>query len=146
MIRFPHACIALLVVASVTAPVLAQQVQVVPPDEVGNYWIMTKSEVDGMVPNSGRNLDKPGCAAVSYMIGSDGIPRGMKARKVVPSNSDFGPIAVSLVRNFRYAPTDDNSNDQPINTYYIVRFNMPKDPAQKKALLARCALPGYSHD
>ncbi len=146
MIRFPHLCIALLAVASVVAPVLAQQVHVVPPDDVGNYWIMTKSEVDGTVPNSGRNLDKPGCAAVSYMIGSDGIPRGTKARKVVPANSDFGPIAVSLVRNFRYSPTDDNNNDLPISTYYIVRFNMPKDPAQKKALLARCALPGYTHD
>jgi hypothetical protein len=118
----------------------------VAPDQVPGYWHMTKSEVDGMVPNSGRNLDKPGCAAVSYMIGSDGIPRGTKARKVVPANSDFGSIAVSLVRNFRYAPTDDNNNDLPINTYYIVRFNMPKDPAQKKALLARCALPGYTHD
>ncbi len=131
-----------LVMSGLAAPVMAQ-VQVVAPDQVPAYWHMTKSEVEGEVPNSGRNLDKPGCAAVSYMIGADGIPRGATARKVVPANSDFGKIAVSLVRNFRYAASDSNPSDVPINTYYIVRFNMPRDPARKAALLARCRLPGY---
>lgn len=142
MIRRKRMSLALLVAVAVAAPALAQPPRVA-PDQVPGYWHMTKSEVDGMVPNSGRNLDKPGCAAVSYMIGSDGIPQNVVARKVVPSNSDFGSIAVSLVRNFRYAPSDSNGNDVPIDTYYIVRFNMPRDPAQKKALLARCKLPGY---
>jgi len=142
MFRRLYPSIVLLTAAMLAAPALAQPPRVA-PDQVPGYWIMTKSEVDGMVPNSGRNLDKPGCVAVSYMIGSDGVPQNVVARKVVPARSDFGPIAVSLVRNFRYAASDSNSNDVPIDTYYIVRFNMPANPASRKALLAQCKLSGY---
>jgi hypothetical protein len=123
-------------------PALAQP-PVVAPEHVPDYWNMTKSEVSGDVPNLGRKLDQPGCVAVSYMIGSDGVPQHVKARKVVPSGSDFGYIAVSLVRNFRYAASSDNNADQPINTYYVVRFNMPKDAARQAALLKQCKLSGY---
>jgi hypothetical protein len=43
-------------------------------------------------PNSGLNLDKPGCAAVTYTVGSDGVPMNVQVAKVVP-NSDLGPAA-----------------------------------------------------
>jgi hypothetical protein len=119
------------------------QTRTVAPDQVPGYWNMTKSTVEGDVPNTGRRMDYPGCVAVSYMIGADGVPRHVKARKVVPAGSEFGRIAVSLVSDFRYAASEDNTAGVPINTYYIVRFNMPSDPAKRAALLKRCALPGY---
>ncbi len=145
MNRLTRVTLASILAVAAASPVVAQNaLHRVPPDQVGAYWAMTKSEVDGDVPNFGRNLDKPGCAAVSYMIGSDGVPRDVVARKVVPAHSDFGSIAVSLVRNFRYAVAGDNAAGQPIATYYVVRFNLPKDPAARKAILDQCALPGYA--
>jgi hypothetical protein len=145
MNRLSRLCIASMAAAAVVVPAMAQNaLQVVAPDQVGAYWVMTKSEVDVDIPNSGRNLDKPGCAAVSYMIGSDGVPRNVVVRKVVPSTSDFGPIAVSAVRNFRYQAAAGNDSDLPISTYYVAGFNTPSDPAAKQALMARCKLPGYS--
>ncbi|KGI78480.1 energy transducer TonB [Oleiagrimonas soli] len=144
MHRTTSTFLTLLCVGLFATPAFAQT-RTVAPDRLPGYWNMTKSEVDGQVPNVGRKLDQPGCAAVSYMIGSDGVPRNLKARKVVPADSDFGSIAVSLVRNFRYAPSDDNTASVPVSTYYIVRFNMPSDPAARAALLAQCKLPGYDN-
>lgn len=143
MSRFPMVSLVLLAAGLCLAEPALAQPPVVPPNRVPDYWNMTKREVSGDVPNTGRKLDQPGCVAVSYMIGSDGVPRYVKARKVVPSDSDFGSIAVSLVRNFRYAASQDNDHQQPINTYYVVRFNMPKDATRRDALLKQCALPGY---
>ncbi|RAP58402.1 energy transducer TonB [Oleiagrimonas sp. MCCC 1A03011] len=144
MHRTSSVLLSLIGAVLVAAPAFAQT-RTVAPDRLPGYWNMTKSQVDGQIPNVGRKLDQPGCASVSYLIGSDGVPRDVKARKVVPADSDFGAIAVSLVRNFRYAASSDNTADVPVSTYYIVRFNMPRDAAAREALLARCKLPGYDN-
>lgn len=124
------------------APVLAQDNKVDQKD-LYRHWVLLNTQVQMDAPNSGLNLEKPGCVAVTYTIGSDGVPMDVQVAKVVP-RSDLGPMARSAVANFRYGPSLSNKISQPVSTYYIVPFNAPKDPAQRKQLVDACKLPGYS--
>jgi len=125
------------------APLLAQNIRMVGPEQIQSYWIMLNTKVDADVPNSGSNMDKPGCVAVSYMIGADGIPQNVTVRKVAPQ-SDLGAVAKSVASNFRYGPALSNKTHEPVNTYFIVPFNLPEDAAQKQAIINACKLPGFN--
>ncbi len=125
------------------APLLAQsQARMVGPERIQNYWIMLNTKVDADVPNSGRNMDKPGCVAVTYLIGSDGVPQNVTVRKVVPQ-SDLDAVAKSVVGNFRYGPSLTNRSSEPVDTYFIVPFNLPADPSQRQSITNACKLPGF---
>ncbi|WP_243039073.1 energy transducer TonB [Dyella sedimenti] len=140
--RFGQALVLALAMTG-AAPLLAQsQARMVGPEQIQSYWIMLNTKVDADVPNSGRNMDKPGCVAVSFLIGSDGVPQNVTVRKVVPQ-SDLDAVAKSVVGNFRYGPALHNTGHEPVNTYYIVPFNLPDDAAQKQAIVNACKLPGY---
>ncbi|HEX7815470.1 energy transducer TonB [Dyella sp.] len=135
--------LALLVAPAVPALAQTTQFRKVPPERLENYWIVLNTQVDADMPNTGRNLDKPGCVAVSYVIGSEGNPTNIEVAKVVP-DSDLGSAAKSMVARFHYGPSLSNKDDrQPIATYYVVSFNLPSDPAQAKQISAACQLPGY---
>lgn len=140
---FPSVCRGLLVALAlgVATPALAQAVKV-DQQNLYRYWILLNTKVQMDAPNSGLNLTKPGCVAVTYTIGSDGVPFDVQVAKVVPK-SDLGPMARSGVANFRYGPSLSNNIHQPVATYYIVPFNGPKDPAERDKLMAPCKLPGY---
>lgn len=119
-------------------------VRTVAPNQLPDYWILSASATELHVPNSGVNMDKPGCASASYTIGSDGVTRDIKLEKVVP-NSDLGITVVEAVKYFRYRPNDSNLGQEPVHTYYTAQFNMRDLPADKKAeLTAACDLPGYT--
>lgn len=122
-------------------PVLAQITRI-DPQNLYRYWILLNTKVEMSAPNSGLNLDKPGCVAVTYTVGSDGVPMDVQVAKVVPQ-SDLGSMAHSAVANFRYGPSLNNKDHQPVATYYIVPFNSPKDPAAQAQLMAPCKLAGY---
>lgn len=132
-----------LAIAGLSSAAMAQSARMVGPEQIQSYWIMLNTKVDADVPNSGRNMDKPGCVAVSYMIGSDGVPQNVTVRKVVPQ-SDLDAVAKSVVGNFRYGPALANKTHEPVNTYYIVPFNLPDDAAQKQAIINACKLPGFN--
>jgi len=133
-----------LLALAVSSPLLAQARRV-SPDKLNGYWILLNRSVDVDVPNSGRNIYKPGCVAVTYTIGSDGIPRDIKEAKTVPA-SDLGAVAVSAVKNFTYGPSLTNRAGEPVDTYYVVPFNGPADKAGQQALMAPCQLPGYDQN
>lgn len=133
--------LSLLLALACTAPALAQ-VNKVNPQNLYRHWILLNTSVKMQAPNSGLNLLKPGCAAVTYMVGSDGVPIDVRLAKLVPK-SDLGPAAISAVSNFRYGPSLSNRIGQPVATYYIVPFNAPADKAQRAKLIAPCKLPGY---
>jgi hypothetical protein len=124
------------------APVLAQ-VRKIDQQDLYRYWILLNTRVQMDVPNSGLNLDKPGCAAVTYTVGSDGVPMNVQVVKVAPK-SDLGPVARSAVSNFRYGPSLTNRIGEPVATYYVVPFNAPKDPVERQQLLDQCKLAGYA--
>lgn len=112
----------------------------VAPDRVPYWWQLSASATELHVPNSGMNLDAPGCASASYLIGSDGVTRDIKLEKVVP-RSDLGPTVVEAVKYFRYRPGPENPGAEPIRTWYTAQFNMRNLPAAEKArLTAACAL------
>ena len=123
-------------------PVLAQS-RLVEQQDLFHYWILLNTSVKMDAPNSGLNLDKPGCVAVTYTIGSDGVPMNVQVAKVVP-RSDLGPAARSAVANFRYGPSLANRVGRPVSTYYVVPFNAPAGKAQRQAMVDACKLPGYA--
>lgn len=134
----------LALTVGLVAPLLAQtQTRKIDPQDLYRYWILLNTKVQMDLPNSGLNLDKPSCAAVTYTVGSDGVPMDVQAVKVVPK-SDLGPAARSAVANFRYGPSLTNRIGEPMATYYIVPFNAPKDPTQRQQLIDACKLPGYT--
>lgn len=126
---------------ALVAPAFAQS-RKVDQQDLYRSWILLNTKVQMDAPNSGLNLDKPGCAAVTYTVGSDGVPMDVQVVKVVPK-SDLGPVARSAVSNFRYGPSLSNRIGEPVATYYIVPFNAPKDPVQRQQLMDACKLPGY---
>ncbi|HEV2680352.1 MAG TPA: energy transducer TonB [Rhodanobacter sp.] len=132
----------LALILGFAAPLLAQARKI---DQQGlyRYWILLNTKVQMDAPNSGLNLDKPGCAAVTYTVGSDGVPLDVQVVKVAP-RSDLGPAARSAISNFRYGPALGNRIGEPVATYYIVPFNAPEDKAQRQQLLDACKLPGYA--
>ena len=134
----------LLVLTLVVAvPALAQSARRVDPQHLYNYWILLNQQVDIDIPNSARNLDKPGCAAVSYTIGSDGVPRDLQLEKTLPAG-DLGRVALSAVSNFRYGPSLSNHDGDPVRTYYVVPLNAPDDPQGQQQVMAPCKLTGYA--
>jgi hypothetical protein len=132
-----------VLVALLALPLLAQaQVRKLDPQNLYRYWILLNTQIKLDAPNSGLNLDKPGCAAVTYVVGSDGVPQDVELVKLVPK-SDLGPMAVDAVANFRYGPSLTNRNAEPVSTYYIVPFNAPEDKAARQRVVDACKLAGY---
>lgn len=124
-------------------PALAQTRRVGPQD-LYHYWILLNTKVETSAPASGLNLNAPGCAAVTYVIGSDGVPMNVQLAKLVPK-SDLGPTAVTAVKNFRYGPSLTNRAGNPIDTYYVIPFNAPDGHDGQQKVMAPCKLPGYGH-
>lgn len=133
--------LSLLLALACAAPVLAQ-VNKVDQQNLYRHWILLNTSVKMDAPNSGLNILKPGCAAVTYTVGSDGVPMDVRLAKLAPK-SDLGSAAISAVSNFRYGPSLSNRIGQPMATYYIVVFNAPADKAQRAKLVAPCQLSGY---
>jgi hypothetical protein len=144
MIRtaFHAGALAAAVLLLAAGPAAAQTTRKVAPDRLPYYWTLTNTSVNADVPNTGKNLDQPGCVAVTYMIGSNGLPQNVVAAKTVPQG-DLDKVGVSAVKDFRYAASGVNRAQEPVSTYYVVGFNLPEDPARKAAILKQCALPGY---
>lgn len=125
-----------------TCAFAASNLRAVPPEQLDHYWLMTNTEIDADVPNFGRNLDKPTCAAVTYMIGADGKTREIVVRRVVPAG-DLASVAKSAVADLHYAPASANSAREPVFTYIIMPFNLPPDPATRAKITAACKLADF---
>jgi outer membrane biosynthesis protein TonB len=141
MIRLGQSLFVVMAVAA-AMPVVAQQARKVAPEQLSSDWSLLNRDVAVDVPNSGVNIYKPSCIAVTYVIGSDGVPMNVQVAKMVPG-SDLGKAAVSAVSNFRYGPSLTNKNHTPVATYYVIPFNAPDDPAKRAQVTAPCKLPGY---
>ena len=114
----------------------------VPPDQIDHYWIRTNTELDVDVPNFGKNLDKPTCSAVTYVIGSDGVTRDITVRRTVPAG-DLSVVAKSAVADLHYAPASGNDGREPVFTYIVMPFNLPPDPAARAKITAACKLADF---
>ena len=134
--------LAALLVSAVSAAAISTNIRVVQPADLSNYWVMTNTSLNVDVPNSGVNLSKPTCAAVTYMIGSDGVTRDIVVRKTIPAG-DLKTVAASAVKDMHYVPGKDNVGREPVFTYIIIPFNLPADPAARKRITDACTLADF---
>lgn len=133
--------IALTAPATATAAV-GPNVQAVQPDHLNDYWVMTNTSLDVDVPNSGVNLSRPTCSAVTYMIGSDGVTRDIVVRNTIPAG-DLKTVAASAVKDMHYVPGANNAARSPVFTYIVIPFNLPADPAARKKITDACVLKDF---
>ena len=134
--------LAALLVSAVSAAAISPNIRVVQPADLSNYWVMTNTSLDVDVPNSGVNLSKPTCAAVTYLIGSDGVTRDVVVRKTIPAG-DLKSVAASAVKDMHYVPGASNVGREPVFTYIIIPFNLPADPAARKRITDACTLADF---
>ena len=134
--------LAALLVSAASFAAINPNIRVVQPADLTNYWVMTNTSLNVDVPNSGVNLSKPTCAAVTYMIGSDGVTRNIMVRKTIPAG-DLKTVAASAVKDMHYVPGKDNVGREPVFTYIIIPFNLPADPAARKRITGACTLKNF---
>ncbi|MGH8124725.1 MAG: energy transducer TonB [Rhodanobacteraceae bacterium] len=133
---------ALLATCATSFAAVGPNVKAVQPDHLTDYWVMTNTSLDVDVPNSGVNLEKPTCSAVTYMIGSDGVTRDIVVRKTIPAG-DLTTVAASAVKDMHYVPGADNAAREPVFTYIIIPFNLPSDPVARKRITNACVLKDF---
>lgn len=113
--------------------------KVIPSERLANYWIMTNTSVDADIPNSGMNLNVPGCVTVSFVVGKDGRTSQIKVQKVAPP-SDLGKVAASVAASLEFQPTGLNAGRDPVFSWLIFPFNLPPDPDARKQIMRDCAV------
>jgi hypothetical protein len=139
-----------LIAFSCGAAFAAEKPQTIPPEHLVNYWLLVSGTAkQANVPNTGRNLDAPTCAAVSYIVEKDGSTSNIELKKLVP-DGDLGKVAVGIVRDMQFAAAAQNIGRTPVYTYVIMPFNLPSatstNPAeqtQRKRVLDACKLEGF---
>ncbi|MBN8735614.1 MAG: energy transducer TonB [Xanthomonadales bacterium] len=131
-----------MLAATNAAAAINPNILAVQPDQLTHYWVMTNTSLNVDVPNSGVNLSKPTCSAVTYMIGSDGVPRDIVVRRTIPAG-DLTTVAASAVKDMRYVAGAENAAHQPVFTYLVIPFNLPADPAERKAITDACVLKDF---
>lgn len=136
------AALVALSVSAASAAAINPNIRAVQPADLNNYWVMTNTSLDVDVPNSGVNLSKPTCAAVTYLIGSDGVTRDIVVRKTIPAG-DLKTVAASAVKDMHYVPGASNVGREPVFTYIVIPFNLPADPAARKQITDACVLKDF---
>jgi len=139
-----------LAVLTSGACLAVEKAQTIPPERLQNYWLLLSGTAKhANVPNTGRNLDAPTCAAVSYVVEKDGSTSNIELKKLVPEG-DLGKVAVGVVRDMQFAPAPDNAGKTPVYTYVVIPFNLPgaastneADVALRKRVLDACKLDGF---
>ncbi|MEO7431831.1 MAG: energy transducer TonB [Dokdonella sp.] len=111
----------------------------VAPEKLAGYWTMITSSVEANVPNISKGVEKPGCATVSFVVGSDGNTSNVRVQKVVPEG-DFRKIAEGMATGLHFEPTVSNAGRQSVMSWLIFPFNLPSDPAAREAVMQACAI------
>ena len=121
----------------------------IPPERLGNYWLLIPESAQASVPNSGYGLDAPTCVAVSYVVEKNGTTSHVKLEKVVPTGP-LGKVAFNVVSGMRFATAPQNAGKDPVATYVVMPFNVPDaastkpaDKATRERVLAPCQLDDF---
>lgn len=117
--------------------------RVVPSEKLSGYWTMANGTIGANVPYSGKNMDKPGCATVSFVIESNGTTSHFKVQKVVPPG-DLGTVATSVAEGLRFNATPFNAGKQRVFSWLIFPFNLPADHAAQTAVMNQCLIKDLS--
>jgi outer membrane biosynthesis protein TonB len=132
----------LLIACVVAQGALAQSTappRVVVADKLAGVWVLNSASISADAPNYGKNVEQPGCATVSFVVEKDGSTSTVKVQKVAPEG-DLGKIAASAATSMKFEPTVSNSGRDRVFSWLIFPFNLPSDPAQRTAVMQRCAV------
>ena len=139
MRSIPSSCASLLLLISAGA-IAAEKPQTIPPERLQNYWLLLSGTAkQANVPNSGRNLDAPTCAAVSYIVEKDGSTSNIELKKLVP-DGDLGKVAKSVASGLHFEATAHNAGKDRVFSWLIFPFNLPADPAARTAVMKQCQI------
>lgn len=112
----------------------------VKPEDLEKYWVMMKDSVQGDAPLGGKNMDKPGCAAVSFIVEGNGRASNITIEKVYPEGG-LGDFAASIASNLEFLPTITNAGRDRVFSSMIFPFNLPTDAAARTAVMQNCVIP-----
>ena len=113
--------------------------RVIASEQLSKYWVMSNTSVNADVPNFGRNMNEPGCAAVSFVIEKNGSTSTIKVQRVVPEG-DLGKVAKSVAANLHFDATVINAGKDRVFSWLIFPFNLPADPAARTAVMKQCVI------
>ena len=113
--------------------------KVIPSEQLDKYWVMTATSVDADVPNAGRNMNQPGCAAVSFVVEKNGTTSTIKVQRVVPEG-DLGKVAKSVAAGLKFEATALNAGKDRVFSWLIFPFNLPADPAARTQVMKQCQI------
>ena len=113
--------------------------RVVTSDHLARYWVMMNASVVADVSVGAKNIDLPGCAAVSFVVEKNGRTSQVKVQKVEPEG-DLARVAMSVASNLEFEPTITNAGRDRVFSWLIFPFNLPPDPAAKQAIMERCVI------
>ena len=91
-------------------------------DETNNYWVSEK-KVAPRYPSRALRKNEQGCAAIGYIVESDGTTSTHRVIASYPS-SLFDDSSIKAAKQFTYVPTENNSERQPIYTTNTFTFQL----------------------
>lgn len=106
-----------------------------PNDFVGDdnaleeMWIVSKNDYP-IYPTDAARKGISGCVDFSFVINSEGKAQNIQVIKAIP-DSTFIRSAKNSLKNFRWQPTELNSERQPATT--TLQLNFSTTPAMKVA-------------
>jgi len=136
--------IALMAVGMFATSLASAQMDQTPPkvvasEQLAKYWVMSNTSVEADVPNVGRNMNQPGCAAVSFVVEKNGTTSTIRVQRVVP-DGDLGKVAKSVASGLRFEATALNAGKDRVFSWLIFPFNLPQDPAARTAVMKQCQI------
>jgi hypothetical protein len=137
--RARYALAAFLVASTAFAQMDQALPKVIASEQLEKYWVMSATAVDADVPNVGRNMNQPGCAAVSFVVEKNGTTSTIKVQRVVP-DGDLGKVAKSVASGLRFEATAVNAGKDRVFSWLIFPFNLPSDPATRTAVMKECQI------
>ncbi|TAH47452.1 MAG: hypothetical protein EYC71_00860 [Gammaproteobacteria bacterium] len=134
-------CIFAVACLSVASLALAENpVRSVKPEDLEKYWVMMKDSVQGDAPLGGKNMNQPGCAAVSFIVEGNGRASNITIEKVYPEGG-LGEFAANIAANLEFLPTIPNAGRDRVFSSMIFPFNLPADSAARTAVMQNCVIP-----
>lgn len=134
-------CILAIACLSVASLAMAENpVRSVKPEDLEKFWVMMKDSVQGDAPLGGKNMNQPGCAAVSFIVEGNGRASNITIEKVYPEGG-LGDFAASIASNLEFLPTVTNAGRDRVFSSMIFPFNLPAEPEARQAVMQNCVIP-----
>ena len=134
-------CILAIACLSVASLAVAENpVRSVKPEDLEKFWVMMKDSVQGDAPLGGKNMNQPGCAAISFIVEGNGRASNITIEKVYPEGG-LGEFAANIAANLEFLPTIPNAGRDRVFSSMIFPFNLPADSAARTAVMQNCVIP-----